>query len=107
VAEVERIIRRRITSGSAALSAVATTPKHNNGKAPRDNRKIRKIGEGVTCTHHGRFVAHRLSECRYKPNAPAVVGETATALSVDEIRAVCAADTSAAIQEACKAPLTA
>jgi hypothetical protein len=48
VAEVERIIRRRLASGSAALSAVATTPKRNNDKAPRDDRKIRKIGEGGT-----------------------------------------------------------
>jgi hypothetical protein len=48
VAEVERIIRRRLASGSAALSALATTPKRNNDKAPRDNRKIRKIGEGGT-----------------------------------------------------------
>jgi hypothetical protein len=81
VAEVERFIRRRLATGSAALSAVATPPKRNNDKAPRDNRKIRKIGEGGTCTHHGRFVAHKPSECRYKPNAPAVVAATATALS--------------------------
>jgi hypothetical protein len=45
MAEVERIIRRRLASGSAALSAVATTPKHNNDKAPRNNRKIRKLGK--------------------------------------------------------------
>jgi hypothetical protein len=107
VAEVERIIRRRLATGSAALPAVATPPKRNNYKAPGDNRKIRKIGEGGTCTHHGRIVAHQPSECRYKPNALAVVAATATALSVDEIRAACAADTSAAIQEAFKALLTA
>jgi hypothetical protein len=107
VAEAERIIRRRLATGSAALSAVATPPKRNNDKAPRDNRKIRKIGEGSTCTHHGRFVSRKPSECRYKPNAAALVAATATALSVDEIRAACAADTSAAIQEAFKALLTA
>jgi hypothetical protein len=105
VAVVERIIRRRLATGSAALSAVAT--QRNNDKAPRDNRKIRKTGEGGTCTHHGRFVAHKPSECRYKPNAPSVVAATAAALSVDEKRAACAADTSAAIQEAFKALLTA
>jgi hypothetical protein len=107
VAEIERIIRRRLANGSAALAAVATTPKRNNHKAPRDNDKIRQIGEGGTCTHHGRFVAHKPSECRSKPNAPAVVSATATALAVDEIRAACAADTGAAIQEAFKALLTA
>jgi hypothetical protein len=107
VAEVERIIRRRFAIGSAALSAVEIPPKRNNDKAPRDNRKIRKIGEGGTCTRHGRFVAHKPSECRYKPNAPAVVAATATTLSLDEIRAACAADTSAAIQEAFKALLNA
>jgi hypothetical protein len=90
--EVERIIRRRLATGSAALSAVATLPKRNNDKAPRDNPKIRKIGEGGTCTHRGRFVAHKPSECRYKPDAPAAVAATATALSVDEVRAACAAD---------------
>jgi hypothetical protein len=104
VAEVDCIIRRRLTSGSAALAPLATTPKRNNDKAPRDNSKIRKIGEGGTCTHHGRFVAHKPSECRYKPNAPAVVAGTAMAFSVDEIRAACAADASATIQEAFKRP---
>jgi hypothetical protein len=57
VAEVERIIKRRLPSGSAALAAVATMPKRNNDKAPRATRKNLKIGEGRTCTHHGRFVA--------------------------------------------------
>jgi hypothetical protein len=57
LAEVEHIIRRRLDSGSAALSAVATTPKRNHDKAPRDNCNIRKIGEGGTCTYHDRFVA--------------------------------------------------
>jgi hypothetical protein len=101
------IIRRRLVSGSAALSAVGTNPKRSNDKAPRDNRKIRKIGEGGKCTHHGRFVAQKPSECRYKPNAPPMVAVTATALSVGEIMAACAADTSAAIQEAFKALLAA
>jgi hypothetical protein len=50
MAEVERIIRRRLVGGSAALSAEATMPKRNNYKAPRDNHKIRKIGEEGTCT---------------------------------------------------------
>jgi hypothetical protein len=102
VAEVERIIRRRRASGPAALAGVVTTTKRNNDKVSRDNRKIRKIGGGGTCTHHGTFVAHKLSECRYKPNVPAVVSVTATAHSVDEIRAAFAADTSAAIQEVFK-----
>jgi hypothetical protein len=107
LAEVERIIRRRLSSSSAALAAVATTTKHNNDKAPRDDRKTRKIGEGGTCTRHGRFVAHKPGECRYKPNPPAVVAATATAVSVDERTAACAADTSAAVQEAFKALLAA
>jgi hypothetical protein len=106
VAEVERIIRRGLATGSAALAAVATTPKRNNDKAPRNNRMTRKIGEGGTCTHLGRFV-HKPSEYRCKSNATAVVAATDMAFSVDEIRAACAADTSAAIQEAFKTLLAA
>jgi hypothetical protein len=99
--------KRQASAMHHGLPLWRTRRTRNNNKAPRDNRKTRKIGEGGTCIHHGRFVAHKPSECRYKPNSPAVVAATATALSVDEIRAACAADTSAAIQEASEALLAA
>jgi hypothetical protein len=45
VAEVERIIRRCLATGSAALSSVGTPPKRNNDRHPATTVRFGKLGK--------------------------------------------------------------
>jgi hypothetical protein len=102
VAEVERFIRSHLTGGSVALDALAILPKRNNAnaKVPRDNCKNKKAYEGRHEHSSRSFRRPQTKRMPLRPNAPAAVAATSTGNVCGRIRATCAADTIAVIQEA-------